>query len=64
MSILNRIMSARPCATCLRARILDAARQPFGDAQALFDRPQNQHARVRRHLPAVEARHYRLAANR
>ena len=31
----------------LRARIVDAGRQPLGDAQALFDFSQHQHARIR-----------------
>jgi hypothetical protein len=48
MSILNRIISARPVDHLrLRARIVDTARHPFGDPQALFDLPQHQNARVR-----------------
>jgi hypothetical protein len=48
----------------LRTRIRDTARQPFGDAKALLDLPQNQNACIRRQRPTVKMRHDWLAKNR
>jgi hypothetical protein len=48
----------------LRARIVDAARQPLGHAKPLLDLPQYQNAGIRRQHPAIKTRLDRLARNR
>jgi len=46
-----------------RSGILDAARQPIGEAELALDLREQQDARVRRHPPAVERDVHRLAAD-
>jgi hypothetical protein len=46
------------------AGILDAARQPFGDPQPMFDFGQQQNAAIRRQPTAIKASDNRLAADR
>jgi hypothetical protein len=48
----------------LRARIVETIRQPLGNAKALFEFPQHQHAGIGGQLPAVKARHNGFAENR
>ena len=47
-----------------RPRVLDAARQPLGEAEPALDLGQHQHARVRGQPAAVEGDVHRLAADR